>query len=56
MQQELQVTRQTAARYLDSIVSLGLLTKHKIGKENFYLNDKLFALLLNVSGEQKEEL
>ena len=42
---ELQVSRQTAARYLDEIVSIGLLSKHKVGKENYYLNDDLFQLL-----------
>ncbi len=46
---ELQVTRQTAARYLDEVVALGLLSKHKLGKENFYLNDRLFTRLANVN-------
>ncbi|HPQ95229.1 MAG: Fic family protein [Thiothrix sp.] len=46
---ELQVTRQTAARYLDNIVDLGLLSKHKLGKDNYYLNDQLFKLLSGVS-------
>lgn len=41
---ELQVTRQTALRYLDAIVDLRLLNKHKLGKENYYLNDQLFTL------------
>jgi len=45
IQNELQVSRQTASRYLDAIVALGLLSKHKIGKENYYLNDALFNLL-----------
>ena len=46
---ELQVTRKTAAKYLDELVAAGLLTKHKVGKENFYLNDELYALLSNVN-------
>ncbi len=46
---ELQVTRQTAARYLDEVVALGLLSKHKLGKENFYLNEALFTRLANVN-------
>lgn len=44
---DLQVHRNTATRYLDEIVKIGLLSKHKIGKENFYLNDALFDLLRN---------
>ncbi|NOY62615.1 MAG: Fic family protein [Gammaproteobacteria bacterium] len=51
---ELQVTRQTAARYLDEVVALGLLSKHKLGKENFYLNDTLFTRLGNVNTEQAD--
>nr|WP_181298681.1 hypothetical protein [Pseudomonas sp. Q2-TVG4-2] len=43
---ELQVHRNTASRYLDELVGIGLLTKHRLGKENFYLNDALFQLLI----------
>ncbi len=46
--QDLQVTRATATKYLEAIVSAGLLSKHKKGKENYYVNDALFGLLLNV--------
>ncbi|MNZ87880.1 Adenosine monophosphate-protein transferase SoFic [compost metagenome] len=49
VQNELQVSRQTASRYLDELVGIGLLSKHRIGKENFYLNDALFDLLLNAA-------
>jgi Fic family protein len=42
---DLRGTRQTAAKYLDAIVGIGLLSKHKLGKENFYLNDALFEML-----------
>lgn len=45
---ELQVHRNTASRYLEELVGIGLLTKHRLGKENFYLNDALFQLLLDV--------
>ena len=45
---ELQVTRKTAAKYLEELVAAGLLTKHKLGKENYYLNDALYTLLHNV--------
>jgi len=42
---DLEVTRKTASKYLDDLVGIGLLEKHKIGKENFYLNTALFRLL-----------
>lgn len=42
---ELGIHRNTAGRYLDSLVEIGLLAKHKVGKENFYINKKLFDLL-----------
>lgn len=47
---ELQVHRNTASRYLEELVGIGLLTKHRLGKENFYLNDALFQLLSDVGG------
>ena len=46
---ELQVTRKTATKYLEELVKIGLLSKHKIWKENYYLNDALYELLTNVS-------
>jgi Fic family protein len=46
--EELQITRQTASKYLDELVRIGLLTKHQIARENFYLNVELYDLLLNV--------
>ena len=46
---ELQVTRQTASRYLDAIVELELLSKFKLGKDNYYLNNQLFELFSKVS-------
>jgi Fic family protein len=52
--EELNVHRLTAVKYLNQLVSTGLLTKHKIKKDNFYLNHALFNLLLNVGpGEIK---
>ncbi len=45
---ELQVTRKTAAKYLDELVTIGLLKKHQIAKDNFYLNIGLYDLLLDV--------
>ncbi len=41
---DLEVTRKTASKHLDDLVRVGLLEKHKLGKENFYLNESLFKL------------
>lgn len=46
---ELQITRKTATKYLEELVHIGLLSKHKIWKDNYYLNDALYELLTNVS-------
>ncbi|RYY54539.1 MAG: Fic family protein [Chitinophagaceae bacterium] len=45
IQQDLEVSRNTAIRYLETLVKEGLLTKMKIGRDNFYLNYQLFGLL-----------
>ncbi len=42
---ELDVSRSTAIRYLESLVKTGILKKQKIGRDNFYINQRLFALL-----------
>lgn len=42
----MQVSRQTAARYLDKIVELGLLQKEKMGKENYYINTRLTSMFI----------
>ena len=43
------VQRKTGAKYLDMIVAAGLLNKIKIGRENYYINERLFELFLNYS-------
>lgn len=43
---ELNTTRQTASKYLDQLVEIGLMNKQKIGKSNYYVNTKLFSLLI----------
>jgi len=45
LQNDLQVSRSTAIRYLDTLVEAGFLTKHKVGRDNFFLNAKLLRLL-----------
>lgn len=42
---ELMVHRNTATKYLDELVRIELLSKHKVGKVNYYLNQPLFELL-----------
>lgn len=44
---ELDVTRPTATSYLDQLVAYGFLKKKKLGRDNFYLNMRLFDLLTN---------
>lgn len=45
IQNDLQISRSTAIRYLDTLVKAGFLTKHKVGRDNFFLNAKLLKLL-----------
>lgn len=47
LERDMMITRQTAAKYLDRIVGTGLLTKMKIGKSNYYINNGLYNLFLN---------
>ncbi len=49
IEKNLQVSRQTASRYLKKIVDLGLLQKQKKGKENYYVNVQLVELFLSYS-------
>ncbi len=39
------VERKSAARHLDLLVGLGILTKNRVGKENFYINSSLMKIL-----------
>lgn len=47
VERNLQLSRQTASKYLNKIVALGLLHKEKIGKENYYINTKLMDLFVS---------
>ncbi len=42
---DLQVSRVTAAKYLDVLVEKNFLMKHKFGTHNYYINSPLFSLL-----------
>lgn len=44
---DLQVTRQTASKYLEKLIDIKLVTLHKIGKDNYYVNDSLYNYLYN---------
>ena len=52
---DLQIHRATAARHLDAVVQAGILSKHKMGTHNYYLNDALFDLLHNVGTQQNAQ-
>lgn len=54
-QRDMSISRQTASKYLDKIVSTGLLEKRKLGRENYYVNKGLMALFLMGSIEDIEE-
>jgi Fic family protein len=45
---ELGVSRITATKYLTELIEIGLLVKHKMGRENYYINVLLYELLSNV--------
>ncbi|MCP4394054.1 MAG: hypothetical protein GY804_07325 [Alphaproteobacteria bacterium] len=51
VERELQVHRHTATKHLDRLVDIGLLIKHKVGKESFYFNPALLELLRNASDQ-----
>ncbi|WP_116127584.1 Fic family protein [Lewinella sp. IMCC34183] len=42
---DLRVSRPTATAYLGKLSGLGILTKHKLGRSHFYVNDRLVSLL-----------
>lgn len=45
IERDIQVSRKTAIRYLDQLEKLEIIKKRKIGRNNFYINEKLFQLL-----------
>lgn len=49
VQQDLSVSRNTAIRYLNTLVKEKILVKKKAGRDNYYINQALFELL---SGEE----
>ena len=47
LEKDLKVSRSTATRYLDALAKGNFLGKFKLGKENCYVNQRLFDLLKN---------
>jgi len=46
---DLEVSRPTATRYLDELTNINIVHKHKLGKDNYYVNHELYDLLANVN-------
>ena len=49
VENDLGVSRITAAKHLDTLASSGFVEKRKIGRTNFYINHPLFELLTRIS-------
>jgi Fic family protein len=47
---EIGVSRQTAAKHLDALANHGFVVKHQAGRNNYYINEPLVRLFLEVSG------
>lgn len=45
LQTDLEISRNTAIRYLEALHKHGLVKKQRIGRDNFYINEPLFKLL-----------
>ena len=54
LRSDLGVSRITAARYLDQLVDGGFLTKRKVGRTNYYINDALYRILTGASMTEGE--
>jgi Fic family protein len=50
IQQELNVSRPTAAKYLEELAEGGLLLKHRAGRNNYYINQPLVTLFMEREG------
>ena len=48
LKRDIGVTRLTATKYLDILTDHGFLKKEKIGKNNYYINEPLFKLFLDI--------
>lgn len=48
LEKDLNVSRATATRYLEALSKGEILSKHKLGRESYYVNDALVNLLFNL--------
>jgi len=48
--EELGVSRQTAAKYLDELAGRGIVEKVQVGRNNYFINAALVQLFLDVAG------
>ena len=53
VQSDLGVTRQTAARYLDQLATASLVERHQEGRNVYYINTPLVALLMKVASSDR---
>ncbi len=54
LERDLDVSRATATRYLDAMAKDGILTKRRLGRENYYINRELVDLLFNLPALGRE--
>ena len=47
VERELDVSRPTATKYLDTLAAAGFLHKQRIGRNNYYMNQRLVALFMD---------
>lgn len=48
IEQELNVSRLTATKYLDTLANDGILQKHKAGRSSYYVNSQLYRILADM--------
>ncbi len=48
LERDIGVSRATATRYLEALAQDDVLQKHKLGRENYYINHALVNLLFNL--------
>jgi Fic family protein len=53
VEKELKVTSVTASKYLEQLTKAGFLTKIKIKKTNYFVNEPLFRILSEVPNQTK---
>lgn len=46
VQKDLDISRPTATKYLDELAESGLLVKHRVGRNNYYINQPLVSLFI----------